>query len=108
MDFSPSPKVQDLLGRIHGFMERHVYPAEQAVAAETEEVRHGVPYPPTLVRLRKLAKAEGLWNLFLPDAHYGAGLTNWEYGILCEEMGRSPVASIAFNCAAPDTGNMEI
>jgi acyl-CoA dehydrogenase len=108
MDFTPSPRVQELNGRIQEFMERHVYPVEATVAAEAELVRPGVPYPPTLVALRKKAKAERLWNLFLPDEEYGAGLKNWEYGILCELMGRSLIAPSVFNCAAPDTGNMEI
>ena len=61
------------------------------------------------MEIRERARAEGLWNLFMPDERYGPGLTNWEYGLLCEEMGRSPaIAGMAFNCAAPDTGNMEI
>jgi acyl-CoA dehydrogenase len=72
-------------------------------------VRPGVPYPEVLVELRERARSEGLWNLFMPDEHYGAGLSNAEYGVLCEEMGRSPaIAPMAFNCSAPDTGNMEI
>ena len=59
--------------------------------------------------MREKARAEGLWNLFMANEEHGAGLTNWEYGLLCEEMGRSPaVAPMLFNCAAPDTGNMEI
>jgi len=73
-----------------------------------EDVRAGVAYPEILIDLREQAKAEGLWNLFLPDEEHGPGLTHWEYGLLCEEMGRSPVAPMVFNCSAPDTGNMEI
>ena len=65
-------------------------------------------YPELMVELRERARGEGLWNLFLPDEEHGAGLTNWEYGMLCEDMGRSPVAPMVFNCSAPDTGNMEI
>ncbi|HLK10538.1 MAG TPA: acyl-CoA dehydrogenase family protein [Candidatus Binatia bacterium] len=108
MDFTPSPRVEELRRRIVEFMERHVYPAEAAALEEARLVRAGVPYPPTVVEMRRRAKAEGLWNLFLPDAEYGAGLANWEYGMLCELMGRSLLAPMAFNCAAPDTGNVEI
>ena len=108
MDFTPSPRVETLRAQIQDFMEKHVYPDERKAAEEADLVRTGVPYPPTLVELRRKAKAAGLWNLFLPDKEHGAGLTNWEYGILCELMGRSLVASLAFNCAAPDTGHMEI
>jgi acyl-CoA dehydrogenase len=110
MDFNPSPQVESLLERIREFMEAHVYPNERAVLEGLdEEVEPGVPYPRVLVEIRERAKSEGLWNLFLPDERHGPGLTNWEYGLLCEEMGRSPVAApMAFNCAAPDTGNAEI
>jgi len=108
MDFTPSPKVEDLRRRIGDFMDRHIYPVEAAAAHDGDLIRPGVPYPPRMVELRKRAKAEGLWNLFLPDAEYGAGLKNWEYGILCEQMGRSPLAPASFNCSAPDTGNIEI
>ena len=110
MDFAPSPQVEQLLERIRAFMEDHVYPNErEAMEALDEEVGPGVPYPRIIVEIRERAKQEGLWNLFLPDERYGPGLTNWEYAILCEEMGRSPVlAPMAFNCSAPDTGNMEI
>jgi acyl-CoA dehydrogenase len=108
MDFTPSPRVRELRERIVEFMERHVLPVEERALAEADLVRPGVPYPPVLVALREKAKAAGLWNLFLPDSEHGAGLANWEYGILCEEMGRSLIAPAAFNCAAPDTGNMEI
>jgi acyl-CoA dehydrogenase len=110
MDFNPSPEVEALRERIEAFMAEHVYPVEaEAIQAIDDEVRPGVAYPEILVGIRARAREQGLWNLFLPDDEYGAGLSNWEYGILCEQMGRSPiVAPMAFNCAAPDTGNMEI
>src|ERR671936_277258 len=110
MDFSPSPRVEELRERIGAFLDEHVYSVElEALRALDEEVGPGVPYPQIIVEIRERAKAEGLWNLFMPDEEYGTGLTNWEYGLLCEEMGRSPaLAPMAFNCSAPDTGNMEI
>jgi acyl-CoA dehydrogenase len=110
MDFAPSERVSLLLDRVREFMEEHVYPVEaEALEALDREVAPGVPYPAIIVELRERAKAEGLWNLFLPDERFGPGLTNWEYGMLCEQMGRSAgVAPMAFNCSAPDTGNMEI
>jgi acyl-CoA dehydrogenase len=110
MDFTPSPQVSELRERVLDFMDREVYPVErEAMEALDAEVAPGVPYPQLLVEIREKAKGEGLWNLFMPDERFGPGLSNWEYGLLCEEMGRSPVAaSMAFNCAAPDTGNMEI
>ena len=109
MDFAPSDRVASLLDRVREFMEEHVDPVErEAIEALDAEVRPGVPYPEILVELRERARAEGLWNLFLPDERFGPGLTNWEYGMLCEQMGRSGVAPTVFNCAAPDTGNMEI
>ena len=109
MDFSPSDRVVELLERIRGFVEEHVYPVElEGLRALDEEVRPGVPYPRLLVELRQRARSNGLWNLFLPDERYGAGLSNVDYGMLCEEMGRSPIAPLVFNCAAPDTGNAEI
>jgi acyl-CoA dehydrogenase len=110
VDFAPSPRVEELRGRIRSFLDDHVYPAEmEALRALDDEVRPGVPYPRVLVEIRERARSEGMWNLFMPDERYGPGLTNWEYGLLCEEMGRSPaIAPMAFNCAAPDTGNMEI
>ncbi|MDQ3719727.1 MAG: acyl-CoA dehydrogenase family protein [Actinomycetota bacterium] len=109
MDFRPSERVASLMERVRAFSEEHVAPVEkEALAALDQEVRPGVAYPAVLVDLRDRAKAEGLWNLFMPDERYGPGLANWEYGMLCEEMGRSPVAPMAFNCSAPDTGNAEI
>jgi acyl-CoA dehydrogenase len=110
MDFDLSPRTVDLRDRIRGFIEEHVFPVEiEAMRALDEEVAPGVPYPEILVEIRERARGEGLWNLFMPDERYGAGLNNWEYAALCEEMGRSPaIAPMAFNCSAPDTGNMEI
>jgi acyl-CoA dehydrogenase len=110
MDFTPSPQVEQLLEQIRAFMDEHVYPNErEASEALDEEVGPGVAYPAIVREVREQGKSRGLWNLFMPDERYGPGLKNWEYGILCEEMGRSPVlAPMAFNCSAPDTGNMEI
>src|ERR671939_376762 len=109
MDFSPSPQVEELRERIAAFLDEHVYPVElEALRALDEEVGPGKPYPDILVDIRARAKDEGLWNMFLPDEEHGTGLTNWEYGMLCEAMGRSLIAAMAFNCSAPDTGNIEI
>jgi acyl-CoA dehydrogenase len=110
VDFKASPAVESLLERIEAFMAEHVYPNELDVAqALDEEVKPGVPYPQILVDIRAKAREDGLWNLFIPDEEHGTGLTNWEYGMLCEAMGRSPIAApMAFNCSAPDTGNAEI
>ena len=109
MDFRPSDRVEQLRERVEAFMAEHVQPVEmEAIEALDAEVRPGVAYPRILIELRERAKDEGLWNLFMADERHGVGLTNWEYGILCEQMGRSLVAPMVFNCAAPDTGNAEI
>jgi acyl-CoA dehydrogenase len=112
VDFDLSPRVSELRDRVREFMDEHVYPAEaEALRALDEEVtvESGRAYPEILVEIRAKARDEGLWNLYMPGDEHGAGLTNWEYGVLCEEMGRSPaIAPMAFNCAAPDTGNSEI
>jgi len=111
MDFSHSEKVRDLQERISQFMDKHIYPAEPLYHKEMEENRRaGNPWQVTRVieELKKKAKAENLWNLFLPHSAHGAGLTNLEYAPLCEIMGRSHIAPEVFNCSAPDTGNMEV
>ncbi len=111
MDFSHSEKVRDLQERVTRFMDSHVYPAEPKYHKELEENRRaGNPWQVTKVveDLKKKAKAADLWNLFLPHSEHGAGLTNLEYAPLCEIMGRSHIAPEAFNCSAPDTGNMEV
>jgi acyl-CoA dehydrogenase len=110
VDFEPTPRVAELRERIRAFLDEHVYPVEiEAMQALDDEVGPGVAYPQVLLEIRERARSEGLWNLFMPDERYGPGLANWEYGLLCEEMGRTPaIGGMAFNCAAPDTGNMEI
>jgi acyl-CoA dehydrogenase len=110
MDFKPSPEVAELRERVLDFMDDEIYPQEREIMEALDaEVAAGVPYPQNLAAVREKAKGEGLWNLFMPDERFGPGLKNWEYGLLCEEMGRSPMAApMAFNCSAPDTGNMEI
>ncbi len=110
MDFKPSPEVAELRERVLDFMDDQVYPQEREIMEALDgEVGPGVPYPQNLTAVREKARNDGLWNLFMPDERFGPGLKNWEYGLLCEEMGRSPMAApMAFNCSAPDTGNMEI
>ncbi len=110
MDFDYTPKVKDLQKRLNAFMDEHIYPSEDAFHAEVEANRaKGNPWVPTVImeQLKEKARAAGLWNLFLPQSERGAGLTNLEYAPLCEIMGRSHIAPEAFNCSAPDTGNME-
>jgi len=110
MDFAHSPRVQALQARVKAFMDEHVIPAEARFFAEMDAFRAaGNPWqePAVMDELKARAKAEGLWNLFLPESPLGAGLTNVEYAPLAEIMGRSPIGSEPFNCSAPDTGNME-
>jgi acyl-CoA dehydrogenase len=110
MDFDYSPKVRDLQKRLVAFMDEHIYPNEEVFDAEVAANRAaGNPWVPTAVmeQLKDKARAAGLWNLFLPQSERGAGLSNLEYAPLCEIMGRSHIAPEAFNCNAPDTGNME-
>ena len=110
MDFSYSPKVHELQGRVDAFMQEHVFPQERRYADDVEQnTRRGARWTPTTVveELKVKARAAGLWNLFLPDSHRGAGLKNIEYAPLAELMGRVPWAPEVFNCSAPDTGNME-
>jgi acyl-CoA dehydrogenase len=110
VDFEPTDRCKALLERLQDFMAEHVYPNErEAEEALDREVDENTPFPAILVDLRAKAKAAGLWNLFLPKQDLGPGLTNGEYGVLCEEMGRATlVAPYVFNCQPPDTGNMEI
>jgi acyl-CoA dehydrogenase len=107
MDFDFSPKTERLRTQLLAFMEREVYPAEKSFERELNEAPSRWQIPPVMETLKAKARAEGLWNLFLPESELGAGLSNLEYAPLCEIMGRSPIAPEAFNCSAPDTGNME-
>jgi acyl-CoA dehydrogenase len=108
MNFAYSPKVQDLLRRVRGFMDEHIVPRHRQWLEEV----HAGHYPVSFMEdLKAIAKAEGLWNLFLPhlkDDEPGTRLTNLEYAPLAELMGRISWASEVFNCNAPDTGNMEL
>jgi acyl-CoA dehydrogenase len=106
MDFAYSDKVQRLQERVQAFMDEHIYPNEAVYEEQLAAERWR--QPPVMEELKAKARAAGLWNLFLPESEYGAGLTNLEYAPLCEIMGRSAIAPEAFNCAAPDTGNMEV
>jgi acyl-CoA dehydrogenase len=106
VDFEFSRKTRDYLARLGAFMDAHVYPNEQRYR---EELDRGDRWeePPLIAELQKQARAAGLWNLFLPDSTHGAGLSNLDYAPLCEMMGRVVWSPEVFNCAAPDTGNME-
>ena len=106
MNFDYTPKMQEYREKVSAFMDKHIYPNEQRFH---DEVSTGDRWEPTKLvdELKPLARAEKLWNLFLPDSPHGAGLTNLEYAPLAEIMGRVEWASEIFNCSAPDTGNME-
>jgi acyl-CoA dehydrogenase len=112
LPFQDPEKTAALRPRLQSFMDEHVYPNEARVAAESRGRRwddaEGWTTPPTVERLKGLAREQGLWNLFLPhSARAPEGLSNYEYAPLCEVMGRVPWAPEVFNCSAPDTGNME-
>jgi acyl-CoA dehydrogenase len=111
MQFDHSPKVQDLRERLLRFMDDHVYPNEQRREQELKQNArdgHGYGTLPLMEEMKAKAREAGLWNLFLPEAEHGAGLSNLEYAPLCEIMGRRYWCAEAFNCSAPDTGNMEV
>lgn len=101
-----SPGVAALKERLQSFMDSNIYPNESVYESQIAEL--GFAQLPIIEELKAKARDEGLWNLFLPDAEIGSGLTNREYGLLCEIMGRSEMAPECFNCSAPDTGNIEV
>jgi acyl-CoA dehydrogenase len=108
MDFAYSDKVNELRKRVNDFMDRYIYPNERTYRDQIAASGNPHHQAEIVDELKAIAKAEGLWNLFLPDEEYGAGLSNLEYAPLAEIMGRVGWSSEVFNCAAPDTGNMEI
>jgi len=111
MDFDYSPRQKEWMKRISDFMDQHIYPAEETYAKQMEEAtKKGNRWivVPVVEDLKKIAKSQGLWNMFLPHSEHGAGLSNLEYAPLAEMMGRVGFASEVFNCSAPDTGNMEV
>jgi acyl-CoA dehydrogenase len=108
MDFTYSDKTQALISRLQEFMDAQIYPNEAAVREQHASLPDRWDTPPMIEELKKKAQDAGLWNLFLPESERGAGLTNLEYAPLCEIMGRVAFAPEVFNCAAPDTGNMEV
>jgi len=107
MLFEFPPHVRELEARLRAFMDEHIYPNEKGYH---QQIAVGDRWQPKAIieELKPKARAASLWNLFLPDQEYGAGLSNFEYAPLCEIMGRSPLAPEVFNCSAPDTGNMEV
>ncbi|GGO84429.1 acyl-CoA dehydrogenase family protein [Wenjunlia tyrosinilytica] len=112
MDFTPDARTEELSKELLAFMDERVYPAEPVFAEQVAGLHSagkGWSRPPVTAELKEEARARGLWNLFLPDKRHGAGLTNLQYAPLAEITGRSPMlAPEALNCAAPDTGNMEL
>jgi acyl-CoA dehydrogenase len=108
MDFQPSARSLDFSERLGAFMDERVYPAERVYERELRESGDPHHQPRVMEELKEDARERGLWNMFLPDPEHGAGLSNAEYAPLAEILGRSHIASEACNCAAPDTGNMEV
>ena len=108
LGFQVTPRAREIYRRLRAFMDGEVFPNEQLFREQTEQGERWQPVP-LLEELKAKARAEGLWNLFLPESEYGAGLTNLEYAPMAELMGRSfALAPEVFNCSAPDTGNMEV
>ena len=103
----PSPRAQELMAKLRRFLWDRVFPREADVAVELATGERWAPLQ-VIEDLKAEAKAEGLWNLWLPDPDRGAGLTNLEYASMAELMGRNLWSPEVFNCSAPDTGNMEV
>ncbi len=108
MEFEYSDQTKEVCARVEDFMVRYVYPNEQKYYDQLDEGGDRWKVVPILEEVKQKAKDEGLWNYFLPESLNGAGLTNLEYAPVCEIMGKVHWAPEAFNCSAPDTGNMEV
>ena len=111
MNLEQTDRVKDLIVQVPKFMDDHIWPAEETYASQMDSFREeGNPWrvPPVIEELKIKAKAQGLWNFFLPESQNGFGLTNLEYAPLAEIMGQIGFASEVFNCSAPDSGNMEV
>ena len=111
MNLEQSERVKELILQVSKFMDEHIWPAEEVYASQMDAFREeGNPWrvPPILEELKSKAKAQGLWNFFLPESQNGFGLTNLEYAPLAEILGKVGFASEVFNCSAPDSGNMEV
>jgi len=108
MDFEPSQRCNEFRERLEAFMDEHVYPAEPVYEQQRSDSGDPHHHPAVMEELKQKARDAGLWNMFLPDAEHGAGLSNSDYAPLAEILGRSAIASEACNCSAPDTGNMEV
>ncbi len=107
MLFAPSCRTEELAHRIEAFLHEHILPAEEVYERQLSNAPTRWTPPPAMDDLKRKAKAQGLWNLFLPQREFPNSLSNLEYAPLCEIMGRSPIGAEPFNCSAPDTGNME-
>jgi acyl-CoA dehydrogenase len=108
MDFEPSQRCSEFKERLTAFMDEHIYPNEELYERQLRESGNPHHHPPVMEELKARAREAGLWNMFLPDAEHGAGLSNSDYAPLAEILGRARIASEACNCSAPDTGNMEV
>ncbi|MFJ6569528.1 acyl-CoA dehydrogenase family protein [Streptomyces sp. NPDC091292] len=108
MDFGFSPRASELQDRMRSFMDLYVLPAEAVYDRQLAEADDPHALPPVMAELKRKARAEGLWNLFMAHGDWGAGLTHLEYAPLAEIAGRSVIGPEVFNCSAPDTGNMEL
>jgi len=107
VDFEYNDKCKLALAKLSDFMDEHIYPVEAAYYQQHAELDNRWETPPLMGELKVKAQEAGLWNLFLPHSDRGPGFSNLEYAPLCEVMGRVGFAAEVFNCAAPDTGNME-